>query len=196
MDQMNDLDLLDKKEKRMKRLYNVQHEKKYYLGEYKERVIAALKIDQLVEDDLYPEIVEAMKDSRAVILKLRRDVGLEFLKPYIKEAEKLNFRYELIDGLSYLGDIGLVVISDKAIENQREDLVIRDMDQDFLDVGLGYEFSKNQGKRVCNECHIIIKDKLPSYLDKFPRLTLWDKLMGTKCPVCRDRKKWGGKDKK
>ncbi len=193
MEEMNHLEIIDAKDKRMNRIYNVQQEKKYYLGEYRERVLAALKVDQLVEDELYVEIVEAMKDPKAKFLKLRRDVGLKFLKPYIKEAEKLNFRYELIDGLSYLGDIGLIVASDLALDNEDQELVIRDMDQDFLDVGLGYEFSKNQGKHVCNQCHIIIKDKLPQYLDKFERLNFIDKLMGKKCPVCRDRKKLGGK---
>ena len=194
MKDMNHLDLIDEKEKKMNQLYEIQHEKKYYLGEYKERVLAALKIDQLVEDDLYEEIVEAMKDPRAKLLKLRRDVGLKYLKPYIKEAEKLNFRYELIDGLEYMGDIGLVVISDKAIENQKDDVVIRDMDQDFLDVGLGYEYSKNVGKKICNQCYLKIQDKLPSHLHEFKKLTIIDKLLGTKCPICRDRKKLGGKE--
>jgi uncharacterized protein YueI len=193
MKELNHLEIIDAKDKRMNRIYNVQQEKRYYLGEYRERVLAALKIDQLVEDELYVEIVEAMKDPKAKFLKLRRDVGLKFLKPYIKEAEKLNFRYELIDGLSYSGDIGLIVASDVALDNEDKELVIRDMDQDFLDVGLGYEFSKNQGKHVCNECHLKIEDKLPDYIDKFERLNIIDKLLGKKCPVCRDRKKLGGK---
>ena len=188
MKEMNHLDLLDEKEKKMNRLYNIQHQKKYYLGEYRERVILALKIEQLIEDDVYPEVIEAMNDSRAKLLKLRRDVGLKCLKPYIKEAEKLDFRYELIDGLTYLGDIGLVVITSEALDNEEDDLIVRDMDQDFLDVGLGYEFSKNKGKRVCNECHLKIEDKLPNYLEEFKRLNIIDKLMGTSCPVCRDRK--------
>jgi len=192
MEEMNHLDLLDEKEKKMNQLYNIQHEKKLYLGEYRERVIIALKIDQLVEDEIYLEVIEAMKNDSAKLLKLRRDVGLKYLKPYILQAEKLDFRYELIDGLSYLGDIGLVVISEKALDNENKELVIRDMDQDFLDVGLGYEFSKNQNKSICNECYLKIQDKLPNYLDKFKRLNIIDKLLGTNCPVCRDRKKLGG----
>ena len=194
MREMNHLDLLDEKEKKMNQLYSIQHQKKYYLGEYRERVILALKIDQLVEDEIYSEVVEAMKSDCAKLLKLRRDIGLKYLKPYIKEAERLDFRYELIDGLSYLGDIGLIVISDKALDNEEDELVVRDMDQDFLDVELGYEFSKNQNKRICNECYLKIEDKLPSYLNKFKRLNIIDKLLGTNCPVCRDRKKLGGNE--
>lgn len=194
MKEMNHLDLLDEKEKKMNQLYSIQHEKKYYLGEYRERVIIALKIDQLVEDEVYLEIIEAMKSQQSKFLKLRRDVGLKYLKPYIKEAEKLDFRYELIDGLSYLGDIGLIVVSVNSLDNEEEELVVRDMDQDFLDVGLGYEFSKNQNKSICNECYLKIEDKLPSYLDKFKRLNIIDKLLGTNCPVCRDRKKLGGNE--
>jgi uncharacterized protein YueI len=192
MKEMNHLELLDEKDKRMNQLYSIQQEKKYYLGEYRERVIVALEIDQLVEDEVYPEVIEAMKNPKAKFMKLRRDIGLKILKPYILEAEKLNFRYELIDGLSYVGKIGLIVASDLALDNEEKELVIRDMDQDFLDVGLGYEFSKNQGKHVCNECHLKIEDKLPNYIEKFERLNIVDKLLGKNCPVCRDRKKLGG----
>jgi len=192
MDEMNHLDLLDKKEKTMNHIYNIQQQKSYYLGEYRERVLVALKEDQLIEDELYPEVIEAMKDKRAKVLKLKRNVGLQYLKPYIKEAEKLNFRYELIDGISYRGDIALIVATEESIDNEEDDVVIRDVDQDFLDAGLGYEFSKNQGKHVCNECHLKIEDKLPNYIDKFQRLTFIDKLLGKQCPVCRDRKKYGG----
>jgi len=194
MKEMNDLDLLDEKEKKMKKLYNIQYQKKYYLGEYRERIILALKKDQLVEDEVYLEVVEAMKNNHAKVLKLKRDIGLKYLKPYIKEAERLEFRYELIDGLEYLGDIGLVVVSDKALDNEENELVIKDMDQDFLDVGLGYEFSKNQNKSICNECYLKVEDKLPCYLNKFKRLNIIDKLLGTNCPVCRDRKKIGGNE--
>ncbi|MEI6856752.1 DUF1694 domain-containing protein [Psychrilyobacter sp.] len=194
MKEMNHLDLLDEKEKKMNQLYSIQHEKKYYLDEYRERIIIALKIDQLVEDEVYLDIIEAIKSDCAKLLKLRRDVGLKYLKPYIKEAEKLDFRYELVDGLSYLGDIGLVVVSDKALDNENKELVVRDMNQDFLDVGLGHEFSRNQNKSICNECYLKIEDKLPSYLDKFKRLNIIDKLLGTNCPVCRDRKKSGGNE--
>jgi len=193
MEFKNSLGLIDEKEKKMKHIYNIQNQKKYYLGEYRERVIAALKVDQLLEDDLYPEIIEAMNNPKAKFLKMRRDIGLKFLKPYIKAAEKIDFRYEIVDGLSYLGDIGLVVVTDESLENEDEELIIRDVDQDFLDVGLGYEFSKNQGKHVCNKCHLEIENKLPNYIDKFKRLTIIDKILGTKCPVCRDRKKLGGK---
>lgn len=187
MEEMNHLDLLDKKEKKMQKLHNIQGQKARYLGEYRERIIAALNDDQILEDDLYPEIVEAMKDPRAKYMKMRRDLGLKFLKPYILEAEKLDFRYELIDGLSYTGKIGLVIVTDQSLDNEEEEVVIKDVDQDFLDVGLGYEFSKNQGKRICNNCYIKLEDKLPSYKEKFKKINFLDKLLGVKCPVCKGK---------
>lgn len=193
MDLKSNLGLIDEKEKKMNHIYSIQNQKKYYLGEYRERIIVALKVDQLLEGDLYPEIIAVMDNPKAKYLKMRRDIGLTFLKPYIKEAERKNFRYELIDGLSYLGDIGLVVVTDESLDNEDEELVIRDMNQDFLDVGLGPEYSKNQGKHVCNKCHLKVEDKLPDYIEKFKRLTILDKLLGVNCPVCKDRKKMGGK---
>ena len=46
-------------EKRMKDSFSkIQTEKAYYLGEYKERVLGALTKNQLLDGDIYPEIID------------------------------------------------------------------------------------------------------------------------------------------
>lgn len=44
----------------------IKHDEKiYFLGEFKERVIRRLSIKQVSETGVYPEIIQALKDSRA-----------------------------------------------------------------------------------------------------------------------------------
>jgi len=143
---MNNLnENFDKEGNELNSFLKIQVEKSYYLGEYKERVLGALNKNQIIEDGVYPEIISLMEEKEAYLLKLSRDIEIKKLKPYIMHAEKINLRYELVDGLSYRGNIGLIVVSESALELQKEDVVIRDMDQDFIDVGLGEVFSKNRG---------------------------------------------------
>ncbi len=177
-------EVLDEREKTKIRFIKTQMEKGEYLGEFKENVIAALKKDQLEEDDVYIEIIEAMKEGDVSLLKMRRDVSLDRLKPYIREAENLGLRYQLVDGLSYRGEIALVVVSKDALDNADEDVVIRDMDQDFIDAGLDEELSKARGQKICKECYKKIKDTLPEYLGSFKKMGILDKLLGNKCPGC------------
>lgn len=179
--------IADEKHKRNIKFAKTQREKDYYLGEFKENVIVALHKDQLEEDDVYSEILEAMRRSEAVLLKMRRDVPLKKLKPYIDEAEKIGLKYQLVDGLSYVGDVALIVVSKEAKENSQENVVVRDMDQDFIDAGLGEVFSKARGKKLCRKCYKEVEEKLPEYKNSFKKMGILDKLIGNKCPVCGDK---------
>lgn len=163
----------------------IQAEKNFFLGEYKERVLGALTKSQIVEDDVYPEIISLMEDSRAFMLKFSRDLDLKKLKPYIQAAEKIGLKYQLVDGINYIGDIGLVIVSKEALEEQAEDIVIRDMDQDFIDAGLGEVVSKSRGKSICSKHYKEIENKLPNYINEFKKINLLGKLIGTKCPICK-----------
>lgn len=165
-----------------------QAEKNFYLGEYKERVLGALTKDQLIKDDVYQEIYFLMEQPESYLLKLSRDVGLKHLKPYISYAEKIGLKNQLVDGLNYRGDIGLVIVSKEALINQRKDLIIRDMDQDFIDAGLGEVVSKSRGSRICRKHYHKIEELLPNYLNDFKKIGILGKLIGQTCPICEAEK--------
>ncbi len=177
--------IIYEKEARKLEFLKTQSEKGLFLGEYRERVLAGLTKLQIIEDDIYPEIIESIRDKRAVILKMSREVSLQKLKPYIKEAERLKLRYELVDGISYSGEVGLVVAAAEAVENQPDELIIRDMDQDFIDAGLGEIYSKNRGKKIDEECYEKVVELLPEYAEQFKKLNFFDRLIGRKCPICK-----------
>lgn len=148
-------EIVNQKEKSRMEFLKIQSEKGLYLGEYRERVIAGLTKLQIIEDDVYPEIIESINMKEAYLLKMTREIEIKKLKPYILEAEKRQLKYELVDGLEYSGDVGLVVVSKEALLEirERDNIIIRDMDQDFIDVGLGEIYSKNRGKRIDAECY-------------------------------------------
>lgn len=177
--------MMDEIEKNRMSFLKTQSEKNMFLGEYKERIIAALAKDQIIEDDVYPEIIAAINESRAYILKMARDLPLKKLKPYILEAERIKLKYQLVDGLTYSGNIGLIIAAKDALDEVKENVVIRDMDQDFIDAGLGEKFSKNKGKKICNECYEKVEKKLPQYKNEFKKINILDKILGVKCAVCK-----------
>lgn len=181
-------DSLDEERKIINTFAKTQAEKFYYLGEYKERVLGALNKDQIIEDDVYPEIIDLMGRKEAYLLKLSRDIEIKKLKPYISHAEKIGLKYQLVDGLSYKGDIGLVIASDSALEVQNENIVIRDMDQDFIDAGLGEIYSKNKNSSLCSKHYGEVKIKLPNYINEFKKINLLGKFLGRKCPICQAEK--------
>lgn len=179
---------LDEEKRVANSFAKTQIEKSYYLGEYKERVLGALNKDQIIEDNIYPEIIDLMGRKEAYLLKISRDVEIKKIKPYIAHAEKIGLKYQLVDGLGYRGDIGLVVVSESALEFQNENLVIRDMDQDFIDVGLGEVFSKSMGLSICSKHYSDVKKKLPNYINEFKKINLLGKFLGQKCPICQAEK--------
>lgn len=181
-------EMMIEKERRTMQFHETQNEKNEYLGEYKERVIAALKKDQLLEDGIYDEILLKLKDENSYMLKMARDIPLKKLKPYIKEAENLNVRYELVDGIKYSGDIGLVLVSKNALDQEIENPVVGDIDDEFARAGLEGVYSKYRGKKLCKKCYKKIEDKLPQYIDEFKKLTFIDRLLGEKCMCCDEKK--------
>ncbi len=181
--------VIDKQNEAKNQFAKIQAEKSFFLGEYRERVLVALQKDQIEEDDVYEEILEAMGEEEAYLLKMSRELNIKKLKPYIQHAEKLKLKYQLVDGLSYYGNIGLVVVSREALNNPPQEPIIRDMDQDFIDAGLGEIFSKNRGKKICREHYKSLLNKLPEYEKDFEKINIFDTIIGRKCPICETEKK-------
>ena len=71
---MNNDDIMKKIEQEKDRVFNKQIEKNIFLGEYKERVIAALTKEEVEEKGVYKEIIQALKTKEAKNLKIARDI--------------------------------------------------------------------------------------------------------------------------
>jgi uncharacterized protein YueI len=93
-----------------------REEKKKFLGSFRERVLKALTKKQVMEPGTYKEILDALKDTRAKRLVISNDVQLSYAMDYVNLAKKNGIEFTLVDGDDYAGDIGLVVISDTAVD--------------------------------------------------------------------------------
>ena len=85
--------ITSKKEEVRDNFIKKQLEREYYLQEFKERVIVSLNKEEVESDYVYPEVVEALHEPDAIAIKMRRDIELKYLKPYIAVAEKLGKKY-------------------------------------------------------------------------------------------------------
>ena len=176
-------EIINEREKAKINFIKTQAEKYEYLGEFKDRVLIALEKQDIEKGIIHTEIIEKMKDSRASLLKMRRDISLDLIKPYIDEAEKINLRYMLVDDISFRGEIGLVVVSKEALNNENENVIAESITKVFVDAGLSEGFAFALRKKSCSKRYNELKEKLPNYLEKFQEMSLFDKIFGKACPI-------------
>lgn len=93
-----------------------KEEKRYFLGEFEERVLKVLTRRQVAQSFIYPEIKEALEDERTKRVLLDGELSFEFIKKYIKLAQQLHKPYTLINDPKLKGEIGLAVVSEKAVD--------------------------------------------------------------------------------
>lgn len=171
-----------------------QAERMYYLEEFKENVSLALTEEQLNSDIVYQEIFIELKEERTLLLKMRRDIPLKKLKPYIMEAERLGVKYTLIDSLNLMGNIALVVVVREPFDNDDREIVLENIDEKFEKRGLLKEYPKYFGEKLCEKHYNLVKEKMSEYLVKYGELSIFDRIFGKSCPICKlekeKEKKW------
>ena len=134
--------LIDKESQIKINFLKTQAERAFYLDEFKENVALALTEEQLRSGIVYPEIIERIKQSDVAYIKMKREIELKFLKPYIVEAERINVRYTLVDSLNLLGNIALVIVVKDAFDTNEREILIKDIREKFQEVGLYHEYVK------------------------------------------------------
>ena len=161
-----------------------QNEKNKFLGEFKERVLIALTLEQVEERGTYQEVEEAMQDSEAKKLILDRSVDMSRARDYIKLAEQNDLSFKKIEAGNFVGDIALVVVSDHAVH--KENIYVKSRTERLKEKGIPLELIKARGEKICKECYNLIKEKAPKELDNYQQMSWFDKLIGEKCPGQHD----------
>ncbi len=93
-----------------------QDEKMHFLGEFKERVIRMLSKKQVANPLISPEITDALQDKRTVKMLINGDLNRKFTDKYIKLARELDKAFTVVHNPELIGETGLVVISDQAVD--------------------------------------------------------------------------------
>lgn len=182
-------EILKNVEKSKDRLANILYERNQFLGIYKERVLVALTEEEVKERLIYPEVKKALEKVVATKMVLTRRVDMKYLKKYINLANMYKVDCKIVDGLSYVGNISLVVSADDAVDIKRNP-VVKSRLEIIKDRGMPLAYYEALGKKVSKRYLKIIKKLLPELLDQYKELTFFDKLCGGKCPL---EEKLGGK---
>ncbi|SCY87320.1 DUF1694 domain-containing protein [Alkaliphilus peptidifermentans] len=151
-------------------------EKKIWLGEFRERVIMALKIEdaKLMEGLLYTE--KALEDSRAEMIIVNNKIPMKIMGKYMELAKRKNKEYKTINTDSKHA-MGVVIASRMAVDRENVEQEIKKLPKKFTNI---------RYKGLCSDCYGEIMDIDSNYGASFKKLTLIDKLMGIKCGVCEN----------
>ena len=184
------VDVMNNIEKIKDRALAATIEKNSFLGEYKERVLAALTFDEVNEKGIYNEIEKALGDKEAKKMIVSREVDFKCIKKYLDMAKNKHVSCKMMDNLLNTGEVCLVVASDEALSHPLENPIVESKIEKIREKNLPDIYYKAMGNKLCSFHSDIIEKEIPEYKDYYGKIEFLDSLFGTKCPICQ---KIGGK---
>ena len=184
------VDVMKDIEKAKDRALATTIERNSFLGEYKERVLAALTFDEVREKGIYDEIEKALENKEAKKMIVSREVDFKCIKKYLDIAKSKHISCKMMDNLLNTGEVCLVVASDDALNHPLENPIVESKIEKIREKNLPDIYYKAIGNKLCSFHSDIIEKEIPEYKDYYGKIEFLDSLFGTKCPVCQ---KLGGK---
>lgn len=157
-------------------------ERNQYLGNFKERVLKALTFDQIEEKGTYREIEDAIRDKRASTLILSRKADLKSAREYIDLARTYGLGFKTVDSPDFVGEVGLVVVSDSAVVVT--DILVVNRTTRLLRKGIPIKLIEAEGKKICDRCFALLQSEAPEEVPRYRRLSFLDRVLGGKCYGC------------
>lgn len=158
-------------------------EKRKWLGEFRERVVFALKEDQIHRREAKKILEEKIKGLKPKKLILNAKVVPGIAGIFMELAAKYDLDYKSVDSPNQKGDIALVLASDHAVNI--EEVVLEELPL------MPEKFYQSKSKKLCREHMEELKKEAPIYFDEFEEVTFFDKMVGIKCGVCEDNSRDG-----
>jgi len=93
-----------------------EEERNLYLGEFKERVLSTLTKNEVAQKESNNKAETAMGDPRASKVIVHNQISYRHYQKYRLLAEAHNLEFTVRYSPDFKGEIGLVVVSDNAIE--------------------------------------------------------------------------------
>ena len=160
-------------------------ERNSFLGEYKERVLAALTFDEVREKGIYDEIEKALENKEAKKMIVSREVDFKCIKKYLDMAKNKHVSCKMMDNLLNTGEVCLVVASDEALSHPLENPIVESKIEKIREKNLPDIYYKAMGNKICDFHSDIIEKEIPEYRNYYGKIEFLDSLFGTKCPVCQ-----------
>lgn len=158
-------------------------EKMHYLGDFKERVIKILTKKQVMEPGIYPEIVKALADERAVKMVINGEIPSSFTRKYEKLAKSMGKAVTSTCDPEFKGDTGLIVASNDAVE--AKDITVRDRGTKLKNLGVPVSIINSAEKKLCDRCLREILDADPEESINYRKISSLDRFWGERCPACQ-----------
>lgn len=184
------VDVMKDIEKAKDRALATTIERNSFLGEYKERVLAALTFDEVREKGIYDEIEKALENKEAKKMIVSREVDFKCIKKYLDMAKNKHVSCKMMDNLLNTGEVCLVVASDEALSQPLENPIVESKIEKIREKNLPDIYYKAMGNKICDFHSDIIEKEIPEYRNYYGKIEFLDSLFGTKCPICQ---KIGGK---
>ncbi len=159
-----------------------KEEKRWLLGQFRERVLKALTFKQIEEIGTYPEVKEALLDPRAHRLIISSKVNLKAAREYIQLARKKEMPFTTTSSPDFMGDIGLIVVAKEAVEE--EEILVPNREEKLKEKGVPIEIIKAVGQKICPACYELLLEKAPEEALNYKKAGFLDKLLGLPCPRC------------
>lgn len=104
-------------------------ERRQFLGTIRERVEMVLTKGQVMEDELYSEIEQAMKKHPKLQLLLNGEIDYRFLSKYTGLANQHGIPFTIVTNKDHQTDIGLVLTHEDAVN--KEEIFVKEKNLSF-----------------------------------------------------------------
>lgn len=151
-------------------------EKRYWLGEFRERVVFAVAHEQIGRREIFKIIEEKAKDARVDKVIVDGKLGSEATGKIMEICKKEGKDFRTISNAELKGEIALVMASHEAVNIEK--VLLRD----FPLIPEKYNGAKS--KKLCKNHMKELVSQAPMYADEFEEITFFDKMVGIKCGVC------------
>lgn len=156
-------------------------EKREYLGVFREQVLVKLSLAQVLERAIYPEVLHALKDHRAVKMIYNGDLSVSALEKYRSAAKTLGVPCNMVMGEEFDEDSGLVVASNDAVNI--ESVKPQSRTARLLAAGLSQAQIDATGKAVCTTCYNKIIQANADEKVNYTQFQWIDRMLGEECPA-------------
>ncbi|MBN4050685.1 DUF1694 domain-containing protein [Alkaliphilus sp. AH-315-G20] len=149
-------------------------EKKKWLGEFRERVILGLTVKQCSSECSLHYVREALKDAMAEKLIVNNGMSINTISKFMKLADEMEKNF-ISRPAQCDNAMGVVISSSVAVDRGNVDLEFGELPIKFIKLEKG---------KLCNDCFLELEKIKVKHARNFGRITLLDKILGTKCVAC------------
>lgn len=159
-----------------------REEKQRYLGEFRERVVAAIRYDQAGDKEVVKQVERLLQQPQVSTVKIHVNLSYKTAKRYHDLARRFGKNHTLVSASGYKQDYAVILASDIAVE--KEDIHVKTRYDRLRDRGVPKAIIEAVGKDLCEACRVVLKEKTPEELRRYGALNRLDRFLRKTCAAC------------